>query len=151
MSKFKNKEEHMQNTNNILLKIKGFITVIGGIITSLLGGWDMTLKVLVAFVSIDYILGVLAAGVNSQLNSKTGFKGIFKKISLFIPIGMGFALDQLFDTNMLRNMTVMFYIASEGLSITENLAKMEAPLPQFLVDKLVQLQNENNKTEEVRK
>lgn len=138
----------MDKTSDFIIKIKGLITLIGGILTSLLGGWDMTLKVLVIFVIVDYILGFISAGVNSQLNSKVGFKGICKKIVLFIPIGIAFALDNLFQTDMLRNMAVMFYIANEGLSITENLAKIGVPLPKFLIQMLVQLQSENDEKEE---
>ncbi len=131
--------------NNIVVWIKRILLVIGGAITTILGGWDMLLKTLVFLVITDYILGVLAAGINEEINSNVGFKGIFKKVILFVPVGVAYALDQVLGSEVLRNMAIWFYIGNEGISITENLGKAGVPIPKFMREILVQLKDKSNK------
>ena len=70
--------------NNFAIWIKRILLVMGGAITTILGGWDMLLKTLVYLVITDYALGIMAAGINKEVNSNVGFKGICKKVILFV-------------------------------------------------------------------
>ncbi|WP_312907197.1 phage holin family protein [Tissierella praeacuta] len=136
--------------NNFTIWIKRILFAIGGVITTILGGWDMLLKTLVGLVIADYILGVTAAGMNKRVDSSVCYPGIFKKVMLFIPIGICYSLDQLFGTEMLRNVSIWFYIGNEGISIVENLGKAGVPIPKFLGEALVQLRESSDKGEMIK-
>jgi len=136
--------------NNFTIWTKRILFAIGGLITTILGGWDMLLKTLVGLVIADYILGVTAAKVNKEVDSSVGYKGIFKKAMLFIPIGICYSLDQLFGTEILRNVSIWFYIGNEGISIVENLGKAGVPIPKFLGEALIQLRDTSDKGEMIK-
>lgn len=125
--------------NNTLTWIKGVFALVGGSITAVLGGWDLALQVLVLFVVLDYITGLVAAWYSKSLNSQVGFKGICKKVLLFIPIAICYALDQIIGQEILRSLAIFFYIANEGLSIIENLGRCGVLVPTPLLDALEQL------------
>jgi toxin secretion/phage lysis holin len=120
-------------------KIKIIIAALGGALTALLGGWDLMLQVLVGFVVADYITGLIAAWYEKKLNSDVGLRGIAKKVLLFVPVAIGFWLDQILGQEILRNLSIWFYIANEGLSILENLTTVGVPFPPALADALEQL------------
>lgn len=128
----------------ILNNIKFTVALALGTITTLLGGWDMMMKVLVLFVVLDYASGLLAAFMGKGLNSKVGFNGICKKILLFIPIMVAYALDMVLNTGVLRSLAIWFYIANEGLSILENLGKAGIRVPKPLMDALEQLRKKGD-------
>ncbi|MEY8415279.1 phage holin family protein [Tissierella praeacuta] len=136
--------------NNFTIWTKRILLLIGGAITTILGGWDMLLKTLVGLVIADYILGVTAAGINSEVNSRVGFKGIFKKVMLFVPVGVAYSLDQVLESEILRNMAIWFYIGNEGISIIENLSKAGVPFPNFVKELLVQLKESSDKGEMIK-
>ena len=125
--------------SNTLTWIKGVFALVGGSITAVLGGWDLALQVLVLFVVLDYITGLVAAWYRKVLNSWVGFRGICKKVLLFIPIAICYALDQVIGQEILRSLAIFFYLANEGLSITENLGLCGVPVPVPLLDALEQL------------
>ncbi len=102
------------------------------------------LKVLTLFIVLDYIAGLIAAYIEKRLNSSVGFKGICKKILLFIPIMIAYALDAILNTEMLRSLAIWFYIANEGLSIIENLGRAGVPIPHPLLDALEQLRKKGD-------
>lgn len=133
--------------DNKAIIIKRLLLAVGGAVTTILGGWDMLLKTLVSLVITDYILGVTAAKINKEVNSSVGYKGIFKKVMLFVPIGICYSLDQLFGTEILRNVSIWFYIGNEGISIVENLGKAGIPIPKFLGEALIQLRDTSDKGE----
>lgn len=100
-----------------------------------LGGWDTTLKVLVIMAAIDHITGVFAAGYNGELKSKVGFKGIAKKVVLFLLVGVAAQLDSAFGSNSaIREATIFFFIGNELLSLLENAGRMGIPLPSALTN-----------------
>lgn len=114
--------------------IKGIIATLGGVVGAWCGGWDMGFKILVSLVLLDYLTGVLSAIYQRQLSSSIGFKGIIKKVAIFIVLVMGVRLDILLESgDMLRMGIIFFYSANEGISILENLKKMEVTLPSFLM------------------
>ncbi|MDA1793377.1 holin [Bacillus anthracis] len=115
--------------------MKTFIATFGGFCGYFLGGWDTTLKVLVIMAAIDYITGVFAAGYNGELKSKVGFKGIAKKVVLFLLVGVAAQLDSAFGSNSaIREATIFFFIGNELLSLLENAGRMGIPLPSALTN-----------------
>ncbi|MFD6509275.1 holin family protein [Bacillus sp. NPDC060175] len=115
--------------------IKSFIFTFGGFCGYFLGGWDTTLRVLLIMAAIDYITGVIAAGFNGELKSKVGFKGIAKKVVLFLLVGAATQADAAIGTNSaIREATIFFFIGNELLSLLENAGRMGIPLPQVLTN-----------------
>jgi len=124
---------------SVLNWFKWAVALTGGIITTALGGWDIMLQVLVYAVIVDYVVGLIAAYVEKGLNSEIGFKGIAKKVLLFVPVALAFALDQVLGQYILRNLAIWFYLANEGLSILENVGRAGVPIPPPLKLALEQL------------
>ncbi|MGG0219230.1 phage holin family protein [Bacillus mycoides] len=115
--------------------MKTFIATFGGFCGYFLGGWDATLRVLLIMAAIDYITGVIAAGYNGELKSKVGFKGIAKKVVLFLLVGAATQADLAIGTNSaIREATIFFFIGNELLSLLENAGRMGIPLPQALTN-----------------
>lgn len=127
------------NLDKIISVYKWCVVGIGTTISTLLGGWDMALAVLVGFVISDYLAGITAAWYEKTLDSKIGFLGIARKVFLFVPVGLAFWLDQLIGQNILRNLAIFFYLSNEGLSILENLGRIGVDIPPGLAEALQQL------------
>ena len=110
------------------------MTALGGIIGYLWGGWNALLGILLAFVIIDYITGFIAAGAEGKLSSEVGFKGIAKKILIFVLVAVGHLLDKALggQNDMFRDATIFFFLANELLSIIENSGRAGVPIPQIL-------------------
>lgn len=125
--------------SNFLVTLKYSVALVGGLLTALLGGWDVALQVLVLFVVLDYITGLVAAYEEQNLNSRVGFRGIAKKILLFVPVAVAYWLDMLLGQEILRNLAIFFYIANEGLSMMENLGRAGVPFPEQVQTALEQL------------
>lgn len=105
-----------------------------------LGGLDVALKSLLIIIVLDYITGVLSAIHNKKLNSKIGFKGIIKKIVYLIIIALSVILDKILgNSGTIRNLVIYFFVANDGISILENSAEMNIPLPKKLIEILEQL------------
>jgi len=131
----------LDNLQDIIQYLKIGVAFVGAGISHLLGGWDLALKVLVLFVVCDYITGLSAAWYEKKLDSSIGFFGIAKKVFLFIPIALAYWLDHVLGQDILRNVAIWFYLANEGLSILENLGRMEIIVPPSVVEALQQLKN----------
>lgn len=120
---------------------------IGGAFAYLLGGWDVTLKTIVLLAITDYVLGVFKGFYLKKLSSEIGFKGLLKKIVMFIMIGVAYAIQRLLgDTTPLREVVIMFYISNEGISILEN-AAIFIPIPDKLRNVLLQLRETDSEGE----
>lgn len=115
---------------NILKTICGF----GGALASyLFGGWSALLGILLSFVIIDYITGVVAAGIEGELNSSIGLKGIAKKVGIFVIVAVAHLVDKtLGDAHVFRDATIFFYLANELLSVIENAGRFGLPMPEVL-------------------
>lgn len=113
----------------------------GTTLSWLFGAWDTPIKILVAFIILDYILGVLKAVINKEVSSSVGAKGIAKKGIIFIILIVAVLLDRLLNlpSNIFRSLVAYFYIANEGISLIENCVAMGVPVPAKLKDILVQL------------
>ncbi len=121
--------------------IQLIFTAIGGWLGWFLGGCDGLLYALIAFVAIDYITGVMCAVIDHRLSSEVGFKGIFKKVLIFLLVGVANILDvQVIGTGCgLRTAVIFFYISNEGVSLLENAAYLGLPVPEKIKTVLEQL------------
>lgn len=117
--------------------------VISAGLTYLVGGFDVSVMVLVAFMALDYITGVINAINEKKLSSDIGFKGLAKKLFIVVMLVMAVFLDRLISGGqwIVRSLVAYFYIANEGISIMENIARLGVPLPEKVKDILEQLKN----------
>ncbi|MCH1714037.1 MULTISPECIES: phage holin family protein [Lactococcus] len=119
------------------------LAALGGFLGWFLGGFDGFLYALVALMVADYITGVMCAIVDKTLSSEVGFRGIFKKVLIFILVGIGHIIDThlIGDGSVLRTAIIFFYCSNEGVSMLENAARLGLPIPEKLKDILAQLHN----------
>lgn len=120
---------------------------IGGIATYIWGPWDALIIALVAMVVIDYITGVIKAAVQGKLSSAVGFRGLLKKVAIFLLVAVGVMVDRVIPaTNeAVRSAVIFFYIANEGLSILENAGELGLPLPAALKKSLEKMRDKEEK------
>lgn len=104
---------------------------VGGWLGYFLGGCDGLILALLAFVVIDYITGVMCAIADKKLSSAVGFKGICRKVLIFLLVGIANILDvQVIGTgSVLRTAVIFFYISNEGVSLLENAGHLGLPIP----------------------
>ena len=115
--------------------------VIGGWLGWFLGECDGLMYALIAFVIADYVTGVMCAVSDKQLSSEVGFKGICRKVLIFVLVGMANILDMhVIGTGcVLRTAVLFFYISNEGVSVLENAGHLGLPVPARLLNVLEQL------------
>lgn len=133
---------------NAINNLQLIFTAIGGYLGYFLGGLDGFIYALVTFVVIDYITGIMAAIVERKLSSEIGFRGIFKKVLIFLLVTVGNIIDKnLVGTGgAVRTAVIFFYISNEGISIIENAIRIGLPVPEKLKNVLEQLQNKEDET-----
>ena len=121
--------------------IQVIFAALGGWLGWFLGGCDGLLYALIAFVVVDYITGVMCAVVDRKLSSEVGFKGIFKKILIFLLVGIANLLDVniIGNGSVLRTAAIFFYLSNEGVSLLENATHLGLPVPEKLKSVLQQL------------
>lgn len=120
--------------------ISNVISVILTFLIYLLGGLDIALKSLLIVIVIDYVTGILSAIYNKQINSKVGFRGILKKFSYLLIIALSVIIDNILgQSGTIRTLVIYFFVANDGISILENVAEMNIPLPPKLLETLQQL------------
>jgi toxin secretion/phage lysis holin len=126
------------------------IALVGTYLTSWIGGWDMLIQALIAFMVIDYITGVLAAFKERRINSDTMLWGGVRKLMIFTVIVIAQIFDGLlgFEAPILRTMAIYFYIVREGVSITENSAMLGVPIPDVIKRALEQLKKRTGQKDE---
>lgn len=131
----------------ILNYIQMVFAAIGGWFGWFLGGYDGFLYALIAFVSIDYILGVFCAILEKHLSSDVGARGIFKKVVIFSLVGVAHVIDQniIGDGSAIRTAVIFFYLSNEGISIIENATRLGLPIPEKFKDILEQLKDGGDK------
>ena len=130
--------------------IQLIFTAVGGWLGYFLGGCDGLLYALIAFVVIDYITGVMCAIIDRKLSSAVGFKGIFRKVLIFLLVGIANIIDvKVIGTGaVLRTAVIFFYISNEGVSLLENAGHLGLPIPEKIKTVLEQLHDRAEKEEE---
>ena len=120
--------------------------VVGGWLGYFLGGCDGLLYALIAFVAIDYITGVMCAISDKTLSSEVGFKGICRKVLIFLLVGIGNIIDVqvLGSPGVLRTAVIFFYLSNEGVSLLENAAHLALPVPDAIKTVLEQLHDRSD-------
>ena len=136
--------KELWNTMQIIL------AAVGGWLGYFLGGCDGLVYALLLFVAADYVTGVMCAAADKRLSSEIGFKGICKKVLIFVLVGLANILDvQIIGTgSVLRTAVIFFYISNEGVSLLENAAHLGLPVPEKLKDILQQLHNRAEEVDE---
>ena len=129
--------------------IQFIFTAIGGWLGYFLGGCDGLLIALVVFVAVDYLTGVMCAIADKKLSSEVGFKGICRKVLIFLLVGIANILDaQVIGTgSVLRTAVIFFYLSNEGVSLLENAAHLGLPVPEKIKTVLEQLHDRAEKEE----
>ena len=129
--------------------IQFVFTAVGGWLGYFLGGCDGLLIALVVFVAVDYLTGVMCAVSDKKLSSEVGFKGICRKVLIFLLVGIANILDvQVIGTgSVLRTAVIFFYLSNEGVSLLENAAHLGLPVPEKIKVVLEQLHNRAEKEE----
>ena len=131
---------------NLDISVKGIILYFSAWLSFIFGEFDDFLKVLLVLMIIDYITGILAGIYFKELSSKKSFKGIIKKFFLLTIVSLAQMIDGVLGGNgLIRSTILLFFIATEGLSILENSIKVGVPVPKWLTEKLEQLRNDNEK------
>lgn len=137
------------------MKLQGTICtgigIVGAFIASLYGGWTQGMTTLLMFMAIDYIMGLLVAGVwhkskkteDGCLESRAGWKGLVRKGVTMLIVLVAARLDMTIGTTMIRDTAVIGFIANEGISIIENAGLMGVPLPAIITNALEVLRKES--------
>lgn len=126
--------------------------VIGGFVASLFGGWSAALTTLVIFMGIDYLSGLLVAGVfhnsskteSGALESKAGWKGLCRKGMTLLIVLIGYRLDLAIGVNYIKDAVTIAFIANETISIVENAGLMGVPMPE-IITKAIDVLNSKSK------
>lgn len=121
--------------------VQFMFAAVGGWLGYFLGGCDGLLYALLAFVTIDYLTGVMCAINDKTLSSEVGFRGICRKVLIFLMVGIANILDVhvIRTGSVLRTAAIFFYISNEGISLLENAAHLGLPVPKKIKAVLEQL------------
>jgi toxin secretion/phage lysis holin len=134
--------------NGLKVSVISICGIIGSFIAEAFGGWDAALQTLFIFMVIDYISGLLVAGVfhkskkseNGTLESKAGFKGLCKKGMILVLVLVGHRLDLTMGLDYVKNGVIIGFLVNETFSILENAGLMGIPLPAIIKNSLDVLQ-----------
>jgi len=126
--------------------VRGFGSLFAGWLSYLYGGMNGLLVALFVAIVLDYITGLLQAGINGKLSSSIGFKGILKKALILVVVGLAHVIDNCVGSGETwRNIAIVFYICNEGLSILENIVSCGVPVPEKIKDALLTIQEDDEK------
>ena len=126
-----------------MVGLKILLAEIGMVLGYVFGELDGLFSALIIAILLDYLTGVIKAIIKKQLSSEIGYKGILKKISLFIVVALANIIDKIVFTNalFLRYGIMLLFLANEGVSILENLSLIGVPIPQSIIKTLLQVKN----------
>ena len=113
----------------------------GSILASVFGGWDAAIVTLIIFMGIDYITGLIVAGVfhtskkspTGSLESRAGWKGLCRKGVTLLVVLVATRLDMAIGTHYIRDATVIAFVVNEAISIVENAGLMGIPIPEVII------------------
>lgn len=127
------------------------VGMIGSAISSVFGGWDAGTVTLLIFMAIDYVSGLVVAGVfhksnktdTGSLESKAGWKGLCRKCMTLVFVIVAYRLDLVIGTNYIRDAVVIAFIANETISLVENAGLMGVKLPAVITKAIDVLQKKS--------
>ncbi|CAG9622425.1 phage holin family protein [Sutcliffiella rhizosphaerae] len=122
----------------------GSLSFLGTLTSLLFGGYTTLFMFLVVFVVVDYFTGIMAALVEGKLSSRVGFRGIAQKVFIFALVSIAHVLDTIMGTNMIKDITILFYLVNEFISITENATRLGVPIPAVLKKVIEALKKKSN-------
>lgn len=142
----------MNTIKDIIITV---ISIIGSAIASLFGGWDAALTTLLIFMGIDYLTGLIVAGVfhnsgktqSGALESRAGWKGLCRKGMTLLIVLVACQLDNAIGTSFARDAVVIAFIANEAISIVENAGLMGVPIPSVITKAIEVLKNKSESEE----
>lgn len=136
-------------------KILSLLGCAGSVIASLFGGWDAALVTLLIFMGVDYVTGLIVAGVfhtsekteNGTLESRAGWKGLCRKGVTLLVVLVACRLDLMMGSNFIRDAVVIAFVANETISIIENAGLMGIPIPA-VITKAIEVLKKKAESEE---
>ena len=139
---------HLTDTKAVVM---GGAAIAGGVISQAFGGWDAAMMTLLIFMAIDYVSGLIVAGVfqasdkseTGALNSAACWQGLLKKGMTLIIVLVAARLDIVLGTAFVRDAVVIAYVVNETISIIENAGLMGLPVPDVIMSAIEQLQGKN--------
>lgn len=145
----------MGNVSNLKTAVCSIIGVLGGFVAKLFGGWSEDMATLIIFMAVDFIMGLLIAGVfnnsakseTGALNSHAGWKGLCKKGMAILFVLIAHRLDLLLNTDYIRTTAIIGFITNETISIFENAGLMGIPLPPVIKKAIETLKNKDGEEE----
>ncbi len=137
------------------VRILSVIGCVGSVIASLFGGWDAALVTLLIFMGVDYVTGLIVAGVfhtsekteNGTLESRAGWKGLCRKGVTLLVVLVACRLDLMMGSNFIRDAVVIAFVANETISIIENAGLMGIPIPA-VITKAIEVLKKKAESEE---
>ena len=131
----------MEGAGEMKLKLLSIVGIVGSFIASLFGGFDAAMVTLLIFMGIDYMTGLIVAGVfhtsrktpNGTLESRVGWKGLCRKGGTLLVVLVACRLDLVMGSNFIRDAVVIAFIVNETISIIENAGLMGIPIPAVIV------------------
>jgi toxin secretion/phage lysis holin len=140
-------EEFIMEARSVWLAAQGILSAGIGVLGLVMGGFDALIIALVVCMGLDYLSGVCVAVIDRKLCSNIGFRGIFRKVMIFILVAVGHIIDDFIigTGSGIRTLVIMFYISNETVSIIENAAMAGLPIPQGLVDILAQIRKKERR------
>lgn len=129
------------------------IGMVGAAVSTIFGGWSEALTTLLICMVIDYITGLVVAGVfhnspkstSGALESNAGLKGLFRKAAMLLFVLIGHRLDLAVGTTYIRDAVCIAFIANEVLSLVENAGLMGVPIPEVITNAIDVLKNKEGK------
>lgn len=134
------------------LKYCAWFGGITGLVSTLFGGFDYILRAMLLVILVDFITGVICAGFfhkskyGNGLNSNAMVKGALRKLGILTLVCLANIMDGVLKLDYIRNAVVMYFIASEGISVIENLINMGVPIPKFLTSIMESVKDKNDNT-----
>lgn len=142
-------------------KLSEILAAIGGAIASFFTGMPPLVWILVAVMSLDFVTGLICAAMgkskkteNGYVSSHVAFEGLMKKMLIIFVVLLAAALDFAVSKGAgiqfeaVLGATCLWFIASEGFSILENVASMGVPVPRILLKLLEIMKDKGNGPEE---
>ncbi|MBQ4569247.1 MAG: phage holin family protein [Ruminococcus sp.] len=137
-----------ENYSTLKIYVTSAIAAAGGFVAKALGGIDPLLTTLVTLIILDYVTGFIRAIYKKELSSSKGFRGIIKKVFILLTVGLSVSLQNVVPQGIpLREITVLFFISNEGISILENTAGI-IPLPKKLRSVLALIEEKSQELSE---